>query len=119
MKVKFNINQNFFINLNNISYLALDDTADALKTDLQESGTVPAKTLYLQNSSISTKRQRYKAIIKMDAPYARRLYFHPEYNFSKKINKKARGMWFEPYINGRKKTLPKRLYIKFIRKRLT
>lgn len=30
-----------------------------------------------------------------DTPYARRLYWNPQYNFSKNVNPNARGLWFE------------------------
>lgn len=30
-----------------------------------------------------------------DAPYARKLYWNPQYNFSKDVNPNARGLWFE------------------------
>lgn len=33
--------------------------------------------------------------IKWDTPYARRLYYHPEYNFSTEKNAQAGGYWFE------------------------
>jgi hypothetical protein len=32
-------------------------------------------------------------------PYARRLYFHPEYNFRKSNNANAGGKWFEGFLN--------------------
>lgn len=30
-----------------------------------------------------------------DTPYARRLYYNPQYNFSKDVNPNAQGLWFE------------------------
>lgn len=30
-----------------------------------------------------------------DTPYARRLYYNPQYNFSKDVNVNAQGLWFE------------------------
>lgn len=33
--------------------------------------------------------------IEYRTPYARRLYYHPEYNFSKEHNPQAGGLWFE------------------------
>lgn len=33
--------------------------------------------------------------VKWFTPYARRLYYHPEYNFSTEHNPQAGGMWFE------------------------
>lgn len=41
--------------------------------------------------------------INVEGPYARRLYFHPEYNFDKGENPNAGGKWFEPYKDGGKK----------------
>lgn len=35
-------------------------------------------------------------------PYARRLYYHPEYNFSTAENPNAGGKWFEDYLAGGK-----------------
>ena len=34
-------------------------------------------------------------IIKWATPYARRLYWNPQYNFSHDVNPNARGLWFE------------------------
>ena len=67
-------------------------TADALKTDLQQSETMPFKTGQLQNRStfIDDKEAATgKVYIVSDTPYARRLYFHPEYNFNRTENKAA------------------------------
>lgn len=36
-----------------------------------------------------------KGKIIWDTPYARRLYYNPQYNFSKDRNPNARGLWFE------------------------
>ena len=34
-----------------------------------------------------------------DTPYARRLYFHPEYNFKRGNNANAGGKWFDSFLN--------------------
>lgn len=34
-------------------------------------------------------------ILMWDMPYARRLYYNPQYNFSTDRNPNARGLWFE------------------------
>lgn len=36
-----------------------------------------------------------KGKIIWDTPYARRLYYNPQYNFSKDKNPNAQGLWFE------------------------
>src|SRR5690625_3517691 len=38
-----------------------------------------------------------------DTAYARRLYFNPQYNFSKDKNPNARGLWFEAAKANKKK----------------
>lgn len=38
-----------------------------------------------------------------DTPYARRLYFHPEYHFDTGENPHAGGEWFKPYQPGGEK----------------
>ena len=35
-----------------------------------------------------------------DTAYARRLYFHPEYNFQTVNNPNAQGQWAEPWLPG-------------------
>jgi len=30
-----------------------------------------------------------------DTPYSRRLYYNPQYNFSRDVNAQAQGLWFE------------------------
>lgn len=93
-------------------------TADALKTDLQQSETMPFKTGSLQNRSTFVDDKEAasgKVYVVTDTPYARRLYFHPEYNFGRTENKNAGGEWFEPYISGVKKDYARRVFAKFMR----
>lgn len=42
-----------------------------------------------------------------DAPQARRLYYHPEYNFQTVNNPNAGGEWLQPWIDGEKKDFVK------------
>ena len=106
MRVSSSIN---FGNLKKISEheaRALIKTADVVKGKVQESQTMPVDTGNLQNRStfvVDSDAAQGTVRIVSDTPYARRLYFHPEYNFSKKGNPHAGGEWFEPYINGDKK----------------
>lgn len=55
---------------------------------------IPFDTGNLRNSSIQASRPG-SGIIKWDTPYAARLFYHPEYNFSKDENPRARGRWFD------------------------
>lgn len=51
-----------------------------------------------------------------NTPYARRLYYHPEYNFYRGHNPKAGGLWYEPYISGKRRSWMVRAFEAFMRK---
>lgn len=113
---------------------ALVETADALKSDLQTSGTMPfgndtteyAKKIgyeagTLQNRSTfvdDSKKNSGKVSIISDTPYARRMYMHPEYKFYKGHNKNAGGEWFAPYISGDKKDWTSKKFVKIMKGKL-
>ena len=100
---------------------ALIKTADAVKTDVQQSQTMPFDSGQLQNRSTfvdDSKASSGKASVVSDTPYARRLYFHPEYKFSTEENPNAGGAWFEPYISGAKKDYAKKVFARFMQNSL-
>lgn len=100
---------------------ALVETADALKSDLQKSQTMPFDTGELQNRKTfvdDSKKKAGKITIVSDGPYARRLYFHPEYKFQKTKNKNASGMWFDSYISGNKKNWASKKFVKIMKGKL-
>lgn len=55
---------------------------------------IPTDTTELRNSSIRSSKVG-EGLIRWDTPYARRLYYNPQYNFSKDKNPNAQGLWFE------------------------
>jgi len=85
---------------------ALEQTAAALYSDLVLSQTVPFDTGTLQNvltyPDYSAARDGHIRLIST-GPYARRLYYHPEYNFRTDKNPFAGGRWFDPYMAGHAK----------------
>ncbi len=100
---------------------ALVETAEALKSDLLKSQTMPFDTGELQNRKTfvdDSKKKAGKITIVSDGPYARRLYFHPEYKFQKTKNKNASGMWFESYISGDKKNWASKKFVKIMKGKL-
>lgn len=118
MKVHSKVNNAKLKQINSNATIALIKTADALKTDLIQSQTMPFDTGALQNTStFIDDSESNRGIVKVvsDTPYARRLYFHPEYNFQKTKNANAGGMWFEPYIDGDKKDFVKKTFKQFMR----
>ncbi len=119
MKVTGQVNKQFLARYKNIAQLNLVKTADAMKTDLVQSQTMPFDTGALQNQSTfvdDSKKKQNKAKIVSDTPYARRLYFHPEYNFQKDKNPNAGGQWFEPYISGNKKDFAIRTFARLMKR---
>lgn len=102
MAVKIVFNQ---ANLNKIfdgAALALGGTAEALKTEVVQDQVVPFDDGTLQDSMAVDKSQvnNGRAELTLSTPYARRLYFHPEYNFRKTNNPNAKGEWLEDYLPG-------------------
>ena len=81
---------------------ALERTAEALHTEVLQAQVFPRDTGNLQNESTFidySQSNQGKVTIVSSAPYARRLYFHPEYNFQKK-NPNAKGEWYEDWLPG-------------------
>ena len=118
MKITSKVNNAKLRQINANSEIALIQTADALKTHLIQSQTMPFDSGALQNRSTfvdDSNSNRGVVSVVSDTPYARRLYFHPEYNFKKTNNPNAGGMWFEPYINGKEKNFVKNTFKEFMR----
>lgn len=86
--------------LDNAQYEALAMTADATLTELRDRQVMPFDTGNLQNdSTFIDDSQRGKASIVSSTPYARRLYYHPEYNFRRNNNRNAGAHWFDSFLN--------------------
>ena len=86
---------------------ALEQTAEAVHTEVVQAQVFPRDTGNLQNESTFLDRsqsKRGKVTIVSSTPYARRLYFHPEYHFSKDENPNARGRWYADWLPGGKET---------------
>lgn len=82
---------------------ALEQTAEALHTEVVQAQVVPRDTGTLQNESFFadySESRSGKVTLVHAEPYARRLYFHPEYHFKKDENPNARGKWFEEWLPG-------------------
>ena len=121
MKVSAKLNHKNIAYVKKMVVQSLVETADAVKSDLQQSQTMPFYKGELQNRSTyvdDSKKNSGKVSIVSDTPYARRMYFHPEYNFYTGHNSKAGGKWFEPYILGNKKTYAKRTFAKIMKGKL-
>ncbi len=132
MKINWNFKNIEKINEN--TKLVLLDTAEAIKTDLIQSQTMPfGKTRYnkegkvvyqggtLQNDSTFVDDKRIingVAKIVSDTPYARKVYFDPEIHIQQEKNPNAKQYWFEDYISGSKKDLPIKYYKQMLQRRM-
>jgi hypothetical protein len=100
--------------LNRAAITALEKTAEAVHTDLQQSQTMPFRTGNLQNESTfvdTSESSRGKVALVSQTPYARRLYYHPEYHFSTAENPNAGGEWYRPYLqDGAKADFPREAF---------
>lgn len=117
VNVKVTLNQAALKNLEQIQRQALEMTAEAVLTDIKTSGVVPKDTNQLELSGfvdLTEIRQGITSIV-FDTPYARRLYWHPEYNFRTDKNPHARGKWMEPYYSGEKKKFVQQTFAQFVK----
>lgn len=75
---------------------ALDKTQFVLDTQILKDSNyfIPMDTSFLMNSSLRAS-DIGGGLLRWDTPYARRLYYNPQYNFQKDENPNARGLWFE------------------------
>lgn len=113
VKSTVTINQRKIKQLSDAQTLALKQTAEALLEDVRRAQVMPFDSSHLQNTATVVDESRAESgtvSIVSQTPYARRLYFHPEYNFQTKYNPNAQGKWYEPWINGDKKDFCKKKF---------
>lgn len=97
---RIELDQAILSRLDEAAYEALAETADATLTELRDRQVMPFDTGNMQNdSTFIDDSQKDKVSIVTTAPQARRLYFHPEYNFRRNNNSMAGGKWFESFLN--------------------
>ncbi len=79
-------------------------TMESLHTEVVAAQVMPFDTGDMQNNRTSVQPvqevDEMGARMITDAPQARRLYYHPEYNFQRINNAKAGGLWWEPWLPG-------------------
>lgn len=108
MRVSSTVKMNFgrIRQLTQAQITALEQTAEELHTDVVQAQVVPRDTGNLQNESTFvdyTDVRSGRVVLVSSTPYARRLYFHPEYHFDKGENPHAKGKWYADWLSGGKK----------------
>lgn len=105
MQVKSSVTLNLprIRQLTQAAITALEQTGEALHTEVVQAQVMPFDTGHLEEDATfvdySDSADGLMRIVS-STPYARRLYYHPEYNFQTDENPFAGGEWFEPWLPG-------------------
>ena len=105
MKATSTVKMNFprIKQLTQAAVTALEMTAEALHTEVVQAQVMPFDTGHLEEdaSFVDYKESgQGKVTLVSSTPYARRLYYHPEYDFQTDENPFAGGEWYEPWLPG-------------------
>ncbi len=98
---------------------SLEKTMSALHTEVVKAQVMPFDTGNMQNDNTYedySKSSKGKVSLITSTPYARRMYYHPEYNFQTTENPNAQGNWYEPWISGKNKNFCKNAFSQFYKK---
>lgn len=103
MQVKSSVTLNFprIRQLTQAAIIALEQTGEALHTEVVQAQVMPFDTGHLEEDATCVDySDSADGIVRIvsSTPYARRLYYHPEYNFQTDENPFAGGEWFEPWL---------------------
>lgn len=82
---------------------ALEQTAEAFHTEVVQAQVVPRDSGLLQGEAFfvdTSECKNGKVTLVHSTPYARKLYFHPEYHFKTDENPNAKGKWFDDWLEG-------------------
>lgn len=128
---KLTINTNCLKKLSQASVKSLELTAEALHTEVVQAEVIPRMDGDLQGKKFyvdPSKSHPGKVKLVFEGPYARRLYFHPEYNFHRSSwrtpdgkqhdgNPNAKGRWLEDWLPGGKyQDFVRNTYAKLLKK---
>lgn len=121
---RITIDQSRIRQLSQAAIIAQEETTEALHTEIVQAQVVPRRDGTLQGESFfvdTSQSSSGRTSLVHTVPYARRLYFHPEYHFHKEPweetikhrdgsvshvmhdgNPNAKGKWFEDWLPGGK-----------------
>lgn len=124
------INRQRLRQITQASIIALEQTAEALHSEVVQAQVIPRMDGHLQGEKFyvdTSKSAQGKVRLVHEGPYARRLYYHPEYNFHQSQwetpdgrqhdgNPNAKGHWFEDWLpSGRYSDFIKETYCTLLR----
>lgn len=105
--------------LDRATITSLEKTMSALHTEVVKAQVMPFDTGNMQNDSTYedySKSSKGQVSLITSTPYARRMYYHPEYNFQTTENPNAQGNWYEPWISGKNRNFCKKAFSQFYKK---
>lgn len=111
-KIKFNPQE--IKKIKDAAVKALPLTMEAMKSEINNMQVVPKETGNLEESAV-TGAEGNKGFISYNTPYARRLYYNPQYNFRTDKNPNAQGRWMDSFVYGPKKDWLTKAYGTFLK----
>ena len=119
MKVEVKLNTGALQRYVEAAKQAAVDTMQVVYTDLVSSRTMPLDEGDMQNKNTWVEQTENGAVLITGSIQARRLYYHPEYNFQQKegANGSRGAYWLEPYISGSKKDFIREKHTELFRRR--
>ena len=105
MGIKIELNQKAIAKLTQSVKNAAVSTVNQLYENLvNNEKTMPFDTGDMQNNQTSVQAESnqdtFRVLLVTESPQARRLYYHPEYNFQQGNNPNAGAYWLAPYLKG-------------------
>lgn len=118
MKVTVTLNKAVIKRISDAAKLAAVDTMEQVYTDLVNAKTMPFDTGDMQDKNTWVESTDNGAVLITGSIQARRLYYHPEYDFqqSEGANGTRGAYWLEPYISGSKCNFIHDTYTELLRK---
>lgn len=105
MNVKVELDAAAIKRLEAAAVTAAGKTGEAVLAEIRSAQVMPFDNGTMQNAdtyATETYRDGEAVCVDIitDSPQARRLYYHPEYDFQTVNNPNAGGMWYEPWLSG-------------------
>lgn len=119
MKVRLEMKNKAINKISQAQADALSATGYQLKAEKIAQQEIPFDEGTLQNESTDVDDSNaFKGQVSIfhDMPYARRLYFHPEYDFQTDNNPNAKGRWWDDYLSGTNKDRARKIYKVMLKK---
>lgn len=105
MDIKLELDAAAIKRLEAAAVTAAGKTGEAVLAEIRSAQVMPFDNGTMQNTdtyATETYRDGEAVCVDIitDSPQARRLYYHPEYDFQTVNNPNAGGMWYEPWLSG-------------------